>query len=186
MLHFKILRLFNRVLFFFKFLLLKVFLGSKIQFPEFYRSCIDSGSIISCVNGILIFKGRFISRRFLTINISSGKVIIGKNVFTNQNVSINCHNFISIGDNTIIGESVKFYDHNHRFNKDGCIKDQGFTSKPIIIGNNVWIGSSSVILNGVEIGNNSVISAGSVIRSSIPENSIYKDGRVVNIMKKED
>ncbi|MCR2897641.1 acyltransferase, partial [Escherichia coli] len=60
------------------------------------------------------------------------------------------------------------------------------TSKPIIIGNNVWIGSSSVILNGVEIGNNSVISAGSVIRSSIPENSIYKDGRVVNIMKKED
>lgn len=40
--------------------------------------------------------------------------------------------------------------------------------KPVRIGNNVWIGGSTVICPGVTIGDNSVIGAGSVVTRDIP------------------
>ncbi len=44
--------------------------------------------------------------------------------------------------------------------------------KPVVIGDNVEIGSHAVILPGVKIGKNSTIGAGAVVVDSIPENSI--------------
>ena len=41
--------------------------------------------------------------------------------------------------------------------------------KLISIGNNVWIGSGSIILPGVSIGNNSIIGAGSVVTHDVPD-----------------
>jgi acetyltransferase-like isoleucine patch superfamily enzyme len=40
----------------------------------------------------------------------------------------------------------------------------------VIIGSNVWIGSSCIILKGVIVGNNSIIAAGSVVTRNIPSN----------------
>ena len=41
-------------------------------------------------------------------------------------------------------------------------------SFPVILGNNVWIGSNVVINPGITIGDNSVIGAGSVVTKNIP------------------
>lgn len=43
---------------------------------------------------------------------------------------------------------------------------------PIIIGNNIWIGTRVIIMPGVNIGDNSIIGAGAVVTKSFPENSI--------------
>lgn len=40
--------------------------------------------------------------------------------------------------------------------------------RPVVIGNNVWIGGNTVILPGVHIGDNAVIGAGSVVTGDIP------------------
>lgn len=48
-------------------------------------------------------------------------------------------------------------------------------AKPIVVGNNVWIGAGSVILAGVFIGDNTVIGAGSVVTKSIPANVVAFD-----------
>lgn len=45
--------------------------------------------------------------------------------------------------------------------------------KPIIIKDNVYIGTGSVILPGVTIGNNVIIGAGSIVTKDIPDNTVY-------------
>lgn len=45
-------------------------------------------------------------------------------------------------------------------------------TKPIVVGNNVYIGNNVIILPGVTIGNNVVIGAGAVVSKDIPDNSV--------------
>ena len=118
-------------------------------------------------------------RKSLSIIISDeGKIKIGKNCFFNNYCSINSMQLVSIGDNTLFGENVKIYDHNHRFrDKDKTIKEQGFSVDSIYIGDNCWIGSDVVILKGVHIGNNCIIGAGVVVTESIPDNTIVRFNR---------
>ena len=52
-------------------------------------------------------------------------------------------------------------------------RDQGIeTSKPITIGNSVWIGAHATICGGVKIGDHAVIGAGAVVLHDVPENTI--------------
>ena len=52
----------------------------------------------------------------------------------------------------IFGENVKVYDHNHCYkDRTRLIKEQGYTSAPIHIGEHCWIGSNTIILKGVTI-----------------------------------
>lgn len=113
-------------------------------------------------------------RRNFTINITkTGKLIIGDNVFFNNEVSINVHNHISIGNDCIFGENVKIYDHNHVYSDfETPIYMQGFKSAPISIGFGCWIGSNVVILPGCIIGDNTIIGAGCVISGDIKSNMI--------------
>jgi maltose O-acetyltransferase len=43
---------------------------------------------------------------------------------------------------------------------------------PVLIGDNVWIGTRVIIMPGVKIGSNSIIGAGSVVTKSFPENCV--------------
>ena len=45
-------------------------------------------------------------------------------------------------------------------------------AKPVEIGENVWVAANSLILKGVTIGDNAVVGAGSIVRHSIPENTL--------------
>ena len=79
---------------------------------------------------------------------------------------------ITIGNNVHITDGVKFLTHDGGtllFRKQ--IPDLEIT-KPICIGNNVYIGNNVLILPGITIGNNVVIGAGAVITKNIPDNSV--------------
>jgi len=113
------------------------------------------------------------ARSNLSILVENGNLNIGKNVFFNNNCSINCLYKISIGDDTIMGENVKLYDHNHKYtNKNMLIKDQGYIYGEIHIGENCWIASDVTILKGVTIGDNVVIGAGCTIYKDVASNHI--------------
>lgn len=105
-----------------------------------------------------------------------GKVIINDGVFFNHGCSVNSLESITIGENSIFGENVCIYDHNHRFSDcNKPIKDQGYTTAAVEIGKNCWIGSNVTILKGVSIGDNCVIGANCLIYKSIPSDSIIKN-----------
>ncbi|MDY4985243.1 MAG: acyltransferase [Treponema sp.] len=122
---------------------------------------------------LFINKG-FRSRNNVSFRVySKGLITIGTNFFINDCSSINCHNSITIGNNVFIGQNVNIYDHDHDFKND----IYKFITKPIVIGNNVWIGAGSIILKGVTIGDNSVIAAGSIVTKDIPANSMFLQKR---------
>ena len=122
------------------------------------------------------FLGNHVSfRNYIHIIVQNGASLeIGNNVFFNNQCSITCLDQISIGENTLFGENVKLYDHNHSYerNENGLkISHSKFTTAPISIGKNCWLGSNVVVLKGVEIGDNCIIGAGCVIHKNIPANS---------------
>ncbi len=78
---------------------------------------------------------------------------------------------VKFGDNVLIGPNCGFYTAEHPL--DAETRNKGFEyARPIIIGNNVWIGGSVTILSGVTIGNNVVIGAGAVVTKDVPDNCV--------------
>jgi acetyltransferase-like isoleucine patch superfamily enzyme len=105
-------------------------------------------------------------------NLGEG-VDIGKNVGIGPFAYIGAAGGITIGENCIMGSNVGFYAENHNFDGlDVLIKDQGVSRKGIKVGANCWVGSNTVFLDGCNVGEGCVIAAGSVVRGSVPNNSV--------------
>ena len=78
---------------------------------------------------------------------------------------------IEIGANCRMGPHTLVYDSDfHELAPDR--RDEPGKSAPILIGDNVWIGSRVMILKGVSIGKDAVIAAGSVVTKDVPQGSI--------------
>ena len=96
---------------------------------------------------------------------------IGENFYANFNLVIVDDGDVYIGDNVMIAPNVTISPTGHPVEPETRKLGMQF-SIPIRIGNNVWIGSNSVILPGVSIGDNSVIGAGSIVTKDIPSNVV--------------
>jgi len=98
---------------------------------------------------------------------------IGNNVGISENCHIQVRGNVVIGDNVIFGPNVSIFSENHIFkNPDLPINIQGESRIGVNIGNGVWIGSGSKILDGVTVGENTIIAAGSVVVKDVPPFSI--------------
>jgi lipopolysaccharide O-acetyltransferase len=116
---------------------------------------------------------------------------IGRNVQINDSVHISAIKQVVIGDDVLIASRVFISDHNH-----GNYQGRDFlstpdippakrplSSRPVCIGNNVWLGEQVCILPGVSIGDGSIIGANSVVTHDVPPNSIAvgNPARVVRV-----
>ena len=126
----------------------------------------------------LIVGANVICRNFENFHVSSGKLILHDGVFINSSCSFNCMERIEIEAGTMMGEGVRFYDHDHIYTAEKIEKWQ-WTTAPIRVGRDCWIGSNVTILKGVTIGDNTIIGAGCLIRNDVPANSVvYNDGNL--------
>lgn len=108
---------------------------------------------------------------YLTIK-GNAKFSVGKNTYITR-ATIACLGEITIGENCILGEGMKLFDHNHQYSKNPfSVSKTDFNTGFIRMGNNVWTGANVVILKDVTIGDNVIIGAGCVIHKDIPANSI--------------
>lgn len=111
-------------------------------------------------------------------------LVIGENVFINFGCIIDesfCW-LIEIGNNVTLAPNVHILAHDASTKKElGYTKLGG-----VKIGNNVFIGASTIILPGVKIGNNVVIGAGSVITKNVSDNTVVVGNPAIVISSYEE
>lgn len=121
---------------------------------------------------------------YLTIK-SNAKFSVAKNTYITR-ATISCLGKIEIGENCILGEGMKLFDHNHQYTKQPfSVSKTEFNIGFIKIGNNVWTGANVVILKDVTIGDNVIIGAGCVIHQDVPANSIIVNKQEHKIISNE-
>ena len=108
---------------------------------------------------------------FACINNAVGDVIIG------DHTRIGLHNTIigpvTIGSHVNLAQGITVTALNHNFeDSDKRIDEQGVSTTPVIIEDDIWIGANAVILPGVTIGNHSVVAAGAVVTKNVPPHSL--------------
>jgi len=91
-------------------------------------------------------------------------------------VSLVCYNRIDIGEYCNFGGNVSIWDtdfHPLSYVDRRVHNEEKIVNKPILIGNDVFVGANSIILKGVTIGDRAIIGAGSVVTCNIPPNEIW-------------
>lgn len=98
-------------------------------------------------------------------------ISIGKNFYTNHNVTILDGAKVTFGDNVFIAPNCVFSTSGHAIDSEQ--RGRGLEiAWPITVGDNVWIGANVSVLPGVTIGSDTIIGAGSVVNRDIPSGVI--------------
>lgn len=128
----------------------------------------------------LIVNGDFECYEGCIITIEENAVLQLGNGYINSNSKIYCYNKITIGDGAAISEEVIIRDSdNHKLLYEGYEM-----TKPITIGNHVWIGFRAVILKGVTIGDGAIIAANALVNKDVPPNCLVA-GVPAKIIKRD-
>jgi maltose O-acetyltransferase len=108
-------------------------------------------------------------------------MVLGEKVFFNFNCVVLDLMPVVIGSRTIIGPNVQIYTATHPL--DHKVRALGLEfAKPVIIGEDFWIGGSVVVCPGVSIGDRAVIGAGSVITKNVPSD-VFAAGNPCKIIR---
>ena len=121
----------------------------------------------------------------ILVSYDHGRIILNEWVKIGMGTRICAVNYISIGKNTAIATGVTVIDNNtHPINPEDRLymrhtphgseerRPQYSANAPIVIGENVWIGTDARICKGVTIGDNAIIAACSVVTKDVPANAI--------------
>lgn len=101
---------------------------------------------------------------------------IGNGVSICNDIHIGCIDSIKIGNRVLMASRITILDHFHGNITCEDINTppskRPLSSKPVVIGDNVWIGEGVVIMPGVSIGDNVIIGANAVVTHSFPKNVV--------------
>ena len=109
-------------------------------------------------------------------------ITLGRNVYFNFDCVILDVAPVRIGDNVLFGPAVQIYTATHPL--DAEARRSGIESgKPIVIGDDAWIGGGAILNPGVTIGARSVIGAGSVVTKDIPDD-VFAAGNPCKVIRR--
>ena len=105
---------------------------------------------------------------YCCINNAVGDVTIGD--YTRIGIHCTVIGPVCIGHHVNLAQGITVTALNHNFaDTNRRIDEQGISTKPVVIGDDVWIGANAVILPGVTIGRHVVVAAGAVVTKDVPD-----------------
>jgi acetyltransferase-like isoleucine patch superfamily enzyme len=175
-----------------------IFRGTRLELERGYKISIAPGShlLVGAQRGAsapsslhlgrdarLCIHGTVVLMRGTRIEVMDGAYLeIGPDSYLNNNSTIVCRDRIVIGSGCVISWNVNILDGNgHELVIDS---DPRPWSKPIAIGDRVWIGTGVIVLPGVTIGSGAVVAAGSVVTSDVPAGSLI-GGNPARVIRKQ-
>ena len=111
------------------------------------------------------------------VNIEKGAVF-SSSVELGDNSGLGLNAFLQgkviIGRDVMMGPNVSIYTRNHASARlDIPMNQQGMTPmRPVVIGDDVWIGAGVIILPGAKIGKGCILGAGCVVRGEFPDYAV--------------
>jgi len=103
----------------------------------------------------------------------SEMIFLGKESHITNRCNLEGRGGITIGDYVLVGfESIILTTMHVHQNLEIPIKSQGVICKPVVIGNDVWLGTRVIVLPGVTIGNGAIVGSGAVVTKDIPPYAI--------------
>ena len=134
----------------------KIYRSVRMDTPPYRRFSLGSHSVVES---------------FSCINNAVGDVIIG------DYTRIGLHNTVigpvTIGSHVNLAQGITVTALNHNFEDCGRrIDEQGVSTRPVTIGDDVWIGTNAVVLPGVTIGSHCVVAAGAVVTKDVPDHTL--------------
>ena len=112
----------------------------------------------------------FSTYAYLEARNCTAQILIGDGTWINNGFStIAEHTSITIGRRVFVGTSVEIFDSDfHGIQVDDRRKSRAAWAKPVVIEDDVFLGSNVRVLKGVTIGRGSVIANSSVVVRDIP------------------
>lgn len=131
----------------------KIYWSARMDTPPYRRFWLGKQSVVES---------------FCCINNAVGDVTIG------DHTRIGIHSTIigpvCIGSHVHLAQGITVTALNHRYDdKKRRIDEQGVSTQPVVISDDVWIGANAVILPGVTIGRHAVVAAGAVVTKDVPD-----------------
>lgn len=133
--------------------------GSKLE----SRLLVEENAVIDVQNRFEVFYGADIEV------FKNAKLVIKGNGGANINFTCICGEYIELGKDVMIGRDVTIRDNNggHYINRTGYKN-----TKPVIIGNKVWLCEGCTIMPGVKIGDGAIIGAHAFVTQNVPAHSL--------------
>jgi len=118
---------------------------------------------------------------------ASAEITVGEGSRVNG-VTVHCRKKVSLGKNCIVGSAIILDTDFHKFKDPKHILYGAQTTKPVAVGDNVWLCGQSVLLKGSVVGNGSVVGFRSVVTKKFPSNVVIagNPAKVVRAVKSKN